>query len=47
MSAFQEEKEGQDGGEDAYVPREVLEALDDLEEGRTMSDADFEDALRF
>ncbi|GAA0293730.1 hypothetical protein GCM10009066_05410 [Halarchaeum salinum] len=32
---------------DAEVPSGVLDGLDDLEEGRTLSDEEFEDVLKF
>lgn len=45
MRAHQDNRENGDG--DAYVPLGVVEAIDDLDEGRTMTDDDFEDALKF
>ncbi|QLC34071.1 hypothetical protein EFA46_007590 [Halarchaeum sp. CBA1220] len=36
-----------DSEEDAEVPSGVLDGLDDLEEGRTLSDEEFEDVLKF
>ncbi|MBP1955409.1 hypothetical protein J2752_002332 [Halarchaeum rubridurum] len=36
-----------DHEEDADVPSGVLDGLDDLEEGRTLSDEEFEDVLKF
>lgn len=47
MSEFDRENETADASEGAYVPAGVLDALDDLDAGRTMSEEDFEDALRF
>lgn len=45
MRAHQDTHEDGDG--EAYVPLGVVKAIDDLEEGRTMTDEDFDDALKF
>lgn len=34
-------------GEECIVPVGVLDGIDDLEEGRTLSDEAFDDALKF
>jgi len=39
------QREHGDHEEDAKVPPGVLDALDDLEEGRTLGDEEFEDVL--
>lgn len=36
-----------DDGDDAYVPEGVLEGIEDVLEGRTVSDGELDDAIKF